>query len=282
MKRVVTGVIAAGSATAAVLYLPPLLFWLVATAMVLVAAAEYAALVRRIAVSPATLRWVLWLSIGFVALADGVRSQTITLPLPFDPVDLDRPVGAGAVILALAVVIALCGRASMRDRLTASTLFVFGTLWLGLFLVATMGLYRVDPLLLFWVLAVAAIGDVGAFYGGRAFGRRPVAPLISPKKTIAGTVSGLVASVAVGVGAFLLWRGPDAFGPGIPVVALICGGSAQVGDLVASMVKRAADVEDTGRLLPGHGGLIDRLDSLTLTAPMLYVAVELGAIPSLA
>ncbi|MCY3965516.1 MAG: phosphatidate cytidylyltransferase [Acidobacteria bacterium] len=282
MKRVVTGVIAAGSATAAVLYLPPLLFWLVATAMVLVAAAEYAALVRRIAVSPATLRWVLWLSIGFVALADGVRSQTITLPLPFDPIDLDRPVGAGAVILALAVVIALCGRASMRDRLTASTLFVFGTLWLGLFLVATMGLYRVDPLLLFWVLAVAAIGDVGAFYGGRAFGRRPVAPLISPKKTIAGTVSGLVASVAVGVGAFLLWRGPDAFGPGIPVVALICGGSAQVGDLVASMVKRAADVEDTGRLLPGHGGLIDRLDSLTLTAPMLYVAVELGAIPSLA
>ena len=282
MKRVVTGVIAAGSATAAVLYLPPLLFWLVATAMVLVAAAEYAALVRRIAVSPATLRWVLWLSIGFVALADGVRSQTITLPLPFDPVDLDRPVGAGAVVLALAVVIALCGRASMRDRLTASTLFVFGTLWLGLFLVATMGLYRVDPLLLFWVLAVAAIGDVGAFYGGRAFGRRPVAPLISPKKTIAGTVSGLVASVAVGVGAFLLWRGPDAFGPGIPVVALICGGSAQVGDLVASMVKRAADVEDTGRLLPGHGGLIDRLDSLTLTAPMLYVAVELGAIPSLA
>lgn len=281
MKRVVTGVVAAGLATAAVLYLPPLLFWLVATAMVLVAAAEYAALVRRIAVSPATLRWALWLAIGLVALADGIRSKTIALPLPFDPVDLDSPVGAGAAILALAVVIALSGRASMRDRLTASTLFVFGALWLGLFLVATMGLYRVEPLLLFWVLAVAAIGDVGAFYGGRAFGRRPVAPLISPKKTIAGTVSGLVASVAVGVGAFLLWRGPDAFGPGIPVVALICGGSAQVGDLVASMVKRAADVEDTGRLLPGHGGLIDRLDSLTLTAPMLYVAVELGAIQSL-
>ena len=282
MKRVATGIVAAILATAAVVCLPPRLFSLAATALVLAAAAEYAALVRRIVVSPATLRWALWLAIGFAALADGVRSRTMALPQHLNLADPGVPVGAGAALLALGVAVAFSGRAAMRDRLTASTLFVFGALWLGLFLVATLGLHRSDPLLLFWVLAVAAAGDVAAFYGGRAFGRRPVAPRISPRKTIAGSVSGLIGSVAVGVGAFLLWRGPEALGPGLPVVALVCGGAAQMGDLVASMVKRAANVADTGRLLPGHGGLIDRLDSLTLTAPMLYLAVELGAIPSLA
>lgn len=281
MKRLVTGFVAAALATATVLYLKPPLFLVVVTAVVLLAAAEYAALARRIAVSPA-LRWALWSAVGFVAVADGVRSRTITLPLPANLAEMDVPVGVAAIVLALAVVVGMSGRATIRDRLTASTLFTFGTLWLGLFLVAAVSLHRVDPLLLFWVLAVAAFGDIGAYYGGRAFGRRRLAPRISPKKTIAGAVSGLTASVAVGVGAYLLWRGPEAFGPGVPVVALVCGGSAQLGDLVASMVKRAADVEDTGRLLPGHGGVLDRLDSLMLAAPVLYLALETGAIPSLA
>ena len=105
--------------------------------------------------------------------------------------------------------------------------------------------------------------------------------MLSPKKTIAGAVSGLIASAATGAAAFLLWHGPDAFGIDVPAVALLCGAAAQAGDLVASMLKRAVEVKDTGGLLPGHGGLLDRLDSVLLAAPVLLVAVQAGAAPSL-
>ena len=79
----------------------------------------------------------------------------------------------------------------------------------------------------------------------------------------------------------MLWRGPEALGPDVPVVALLCGGAGQVGDLVESMLKRAVQVKDTGGLLPGHGGLLDRLDSVLLATPAFYVAIQAGATPSL-
>ncbi len=273
MKRVVTGIVTAALATALVLYLKPLFFAAVLTLVVLLAAAEYTALVQRLADAP-RFRTALWLALVLAALASSVHqiapsSRFVVLDLRF---------AAATVVLALAVAVGLSSRAEVRDRLAGAAMFAFGALWMGLFLVAAVHLHQLRPALLLWVLAVAAVGDVGAYYGGRAFGRRPLAPRISPRKTIAGAVSGLAASVGVGIAGFLLWLGPEDFVWGVPLVALVCGGAGQAGDLAASLLKRAARVKDASRLLPGHGGLLDRLDSVMLATPLLYVLVDIGAL----
>ena len=273
MKRIITGAVAAALATAIVLYLKPLFFVAVATAVVVLAAAEYAALVQRIVVSP-KFRPALWLAVALLAFASAVHNQIVPLPRLGG---IDLWFAAATVVLAMTAAVGLGSRAGVRDRLAASALFSLGALWLGLFLVAAIHLHRLDPMLLLWAFAVAALGDIGAYYGGRTFGRRPLAPTISPKKTIAGAVSGLAASVGVGVAVFLLWVGPDDFELGVPFVALACGGAGQAGDLVASLLKRAAQVKDTSRLLPGHGGLLDRLDSVMLATPLMVLAVDIGA-----
>ena len=274
MKRVVTGIVTAALATAFVLYLSPRFFLAVATGLVLLAAAEYTALVRRLVVAP-RFRPALWLALVLVALACGVHAGIVPLPWL---AGLDLWFVAATVVLALSAAVGLRSRGEPRDRLAVSALFTFGALWIGLFLVAAVRLHRIDPGLLVWVLAVAAMGDIGAYYGGRAFGRRPLAPAISPKKTIAGAVSGLAASVSVGIVGFLLWFGLEDLGLGVPLAALACGAAGQAGDLVASLLKRAAKVKDASRLLPGHGGLLDRLDSVMLATPLLYVLIDIGAL----
>lgn len=274
MKRVVTGIVTAALATAIVLYLSPRFFVVVVTGVVLLAAAEYAALVQRIAVAP-RFRFALWLALVLVALASVVHAQIV--PLTRLAV-LDVRFAAATVVLALAIAVGLSSRTEVRDRLAISTMFAFGALWLGLFLVAAVHLHQLRPALLLWVLAVAAVGDIGAYYGGRTFGRRPLAPEISPKKTIAGAVCGLTASLGVGLTGFLPWLDLEVFVPSVPLAALVCGAAGQAGDLAASLLKRAAKVKDASRLLPGHGGLLDRLDSVMLATPLMYVLVDIGTL----
>ena len=122
---------------------------------------------------------------------------------------------------------------------------------------------------LLWLLAVVFAGDTGAFYSGRWWGRRKLYPAVSPGKTIAGAVGGLGASLAAGLG-LGSWLG---LGAGLGWLAGMCGLIAlvgQLGDLFESMLKRRAQVKDASQLLPGHGGLLDRLDSLGFAAVVLY------------
>lgn len=274
MKRVVTGIVTAALATALVLYLPPLFFVAVLTLVVLLAAAEYTALVQRIAVAP-RFRPALWLALALVAFASAVHNQLVPMP---GLTGTDLGFAAATIVFLLATAVGLSSRRDVRERLVAWSLFALGAVWLALFLVAAIRIRQLHPVLLLWVLAVAAMGDIGAYYGGRAFGRRPLAPTISPKKTVAGSVSGLAASLAVGVALFLLWLGPDDLTVGVPLVALACGAAGQAGDIVASLFKRVAKVKDASRLLPGHGGLLDRLDSVMLATPLLYVLADFGAL----
>ena len=109
-------------------------------------------------------------------------------------------------------------------------------------------------------------GDTAAMFAGKAFGKHPLAPKISPKKTLEGGVANLVACMLTAwvLGAWLQ----------IPVVpSLLCGIAAgvfgQLGDLFESWVKRRADLKDSGTLLPGHGGIMDRIDSILFTAPVV-------------
>jgi phosphatidate cytidylyltransferase len=124
------------------------------------------------------------------------------------------------------------------------------------------------PLLMTIVAVWAA--DVTAYVVGSAVGRRKIAPRISPGKTWEGTVAGFLAAAAVVV----LWSRPELGLPTVSlVIAILVGPAAFAGDLLESWVKRRAGVKDSGTLLPGHGGVLDRIDSLLAAAPAVAVTI---------
>jgi len=123
---------------------------------------------------------------------------------------------------------------------------------------------REQVLLLF---AIIWVGDSAAYYVGRAFGRHSLAAKVSPKKTIEGAAAGLIGSVVAGVFGALSLREPWLQVAGISAATAIAG---QVGDLAESVLKRSAGVKDSSSILPGHGGILDRLDSLFFAAPVFY------------
>lgn len=127
-----------------------------------------------------------------------------------------------------------------------------------------------------FLLAVIFLGDTGAFYFGRLFGKRKLYASVSPGKTWAGAFGGFIVSVISG----LLFSHVFQLG-GYPLqtglLAGVLGACGQVGDLVESMIKRSAGVKDSGRILPGHGGMLDRVDGLLFATPMLYLFLTWSA-----
>lgn len=126
--------------------------------------------------------------------------------------------------------------------------------------------------LLLWALIVTWSTDIGAYFAGRRFGRRKLAPSISPNKTVAGLYGGVAAAAVIG-GAWVLLRG---LGHPLIILAPFFAAAAQGGDLFESWMKRRAGVKDSGKLLPGHGGVLDRLDGLVPVAVLTAAAQLLG------
>uniref|UniRef100_UPI004057A3CE phosphatidate cytidylyltransferase n=1 Tax=Candidatus Electronema sp. TaxID=2698783 RepID=UPI004057A3CE len=129
-----------------------------------------------------------------------------------------------------------------------------------------------------WLLILTAItagSDTGAYYAGRAFGKRKLCPPISPKKTVNGAIGGMLAAVAAAVllGCVLL---PEVSCLKIAVAALLLAAVGIVGDLLESVIKRGTGCKDSGTMLKGHGGLLDRADSLLFAAPMLFALLSWG------
>ncbi len=133
----------------------------------------------------------------------------------------------------------------------------------------------IAAIVLFAAIVVVAC-DAGAYFTGRAYGRRKLAPAISPKKTVEGALGGVVVGTAAGAllkGCFdLLWPQLSASFDWVSVVAfgLVVAIAGIVGDLVESLLKRDARTKDTGTLLPGMGGVLDRIDSALLGIPVMY------------
>jgi phosphatidate cytidylyltransferase len=126
------------------------------------------------------------------------------------------------------------------------------------------------PKLVFFLLIVVWVGDAGAYYFGKSFGKHKMSPRISPKKTIEGGVGGVLTAILAAVAIHFT------FFPQFPVVHAAIAGivlsiTGVIGDLAESMWKRSADVKDSGTLIPGHGGFLDRFDSVFYTTPILYV-----------
>ncbi len=128
-----------------------------------------------------------------------------------------------------------------------------------------------------WVLLLFLAtwaGDAGAYFTGQLIGRTPLAPRISPHKTVEGSIGGLIASLLMAwLFALFFWKTPD-WKTVILLVGLVAV-AGQVGDLAESALKRGASVKDSGGLLPGHGGMLDRIDSQLFAAPVLWIVLAL-------
>ncbi|HQK86681.1 MAG TPA: phosphatidate cytidylyltransferase [Acidobacteriota bacterium] len=137
--------------------------------------------------------------------------------------------------------------------------------------------FRIDPAcgagMLMAFLLIQWVGDTFAYFIGTWLGRHPLAPRISPKKTIEGAIGGVLGSAGVGLAAWW-WLPPSQSLWPLLLLGGAVGAWGQVGDLLESQFKRAAGVKDSSQIIPGHGGVLDRLDSLIFTAPPFYYAVQ--------
>lgn len=271
MKRVLTAVV-----------LVPLIVWLVFKAQ-----GQYAWIIYTVVAAVAEL--ALW---EYLTLADATGAKTpriatgvavaalfaVTFRLP----ELLAPL-AGAITLALLI---LCAFRSPLQRVLPDAAFsVFGVLYIGLSLTTLPLLSQQDngPSILIFLLFVVWAGDTLALYVGRPWGRRKLAPAISPGKSWEGSAASLAGSLIIT--ALLLFASSTLLAHGIGilaypgpaadwfVLAIVVNIAAQVGDLVESAIKRGAGVKDSGSLLPGHGGVLDRIDALLIAAPVLWYAL---------
>lgn len=149
----------------------------------------------------------------------------------------------------------------------------FGTSLIGLLVLVPSGLgvlwlrAQNDGIaLVLYLIAIVASADIGAFFAGRRFGRRKLAPRVSPGKSWEGFVGGLIACSCLAIAASYHFTSIPL--PAFVVLTLLAALASVLGDLGESMVKRHRGVKDSGQLLPGHGGVLDRIDSLTAAAPV--------------
>ena len=189
---------------------------------------------------------------------------------------LALPDERGVLLVLVAAALASLGLALRADDLRAGILRVA---FLALGMIYVFGCWRFAPLLraenrywLFYALVLNWIGDVGAYYLGRSLGRHKLAPVVSPGKSWEGAAASLGVSLVCGF-FFLRWAIPAV----PPAAALVLTAAAniagQFGDLCESALKRGAGVKDSGTLLPGHGGMLDRVDSTLFTLPIVYFYV---------
>ncbi|HHO48612.1 MAG TPA: phosphatidate cytidylyltransferase [Desulfobacteraceae bacterium] len=155
-----------------------------------------------------------------------------------------------------------------------------GTVYISLCL-AHLVLIRTLPQGVAWLLVLTAVtagGDTGAYYVGRTLGRRKLCPHISPGKTVEGAIGGIIAGSLCAMGTALVFL-PESNPFLILAVAVPLCLFSIAGDLTESVIKRSAGFKDSGTLLFGHGGVLDRIDSLLITGPVLYFLLYFGMLP---
>ena len=272
MKRLLTAAVTVPLSLLALFGLPPLGFLAVMLALAVGGALEFIRLLRA-AAPGAPLAALPWLAaLGGCAIAAALHG-----------IGAERP-GAWLFLGCFVVSIGFGSLVLWAQTPIAQTLTSWGAFALGIpyFALPAASLYwlqRSDPWLVFLLFAIVWLGDTAAYYFGGAFGRRPLAPVVSPKKTWEGAIAGLAVGLA-SVLVWSLWRGAEYLVP-LLVVGLLTAVAAQVGDLVESLIKRAAGVKDSGGLFPGHGGLFDRIDAMLFAAPTFLAGLWAVRYPGL-
>jgi phosphatidate cytidylyltransferase len=178
------------------------------------------------------------------------------------------------VALVFCAIAAVMGGEPDRQHVVGATALLFGAAYVGIPLGLLVNVHWIEGRETAMLLLLTIIvSDSSQYYAGRAFGRHRLAPTISPKKTIEGALGGFA-----GAAALMAWLGA-AWLPHMPLAArvmLACGLVALgiIGDLFESTLKRAAQVKDSSALIPGHGGVLDRIDALLLAVPAYYVVLR--------
>jgi phosphatidate cytidylyltransferase len=206
-----------------------------------------------------------------------LAAGTLLFAFYFHRHDLLPAIIAFLVIVELLVQLGInANKEDLSNVLTVASINVFGVLYttvLGGYIIALRVIESPVPhmaaklLTLFFIVVFA--GDTAAYYTGRRIGRRKLAPKISPGKTIEGVIGGLMGNVVAAVLAHFTFFPQLKVTYAIPL-ALAMGAAGITGDLCESMIKRGAKAKDASKLIPGHGGLLDRLDSMLFNAPLLY------------
>lgn len=255
-QRIITGLALVALFAAVFLLSPAWLICVIATLVILLASWEYFEVTRP---------------------GQGTADRLLCLALAslIPPAALSGRIGfmAGSLFLSLLFLTlrSILSKKELKARFEELQLCFFGILYVSFTLshfVLLRNLETWKPWI-FFILIVTYIGDVAAYFSGTRWGARKLSPLLSPKKTVEGALGGLLASVVAGYASkhvfFPALTGLQALW--VSALLAICG---QLGDLLESLVKRSYGIKDSGRMLPGHGGILDRIDSILLAVPVGY------------
>ena len=267
MKRLLTAAIGVPAALFAVFRFPEWAFLLLLLVVFEWAAIEFLAMVRPLAPEAPWRLLLVSAPLAAVAIERGL-SAGLSRGLALDAHWLLLLASAIAIVPPVAVLLA---RTPIEQTIPATAILAWGTLYFAAPVASLVLLQQLDPWIFFLLLAIVWLGDTAAYYVGSAWGRHRLAPVVSPKKSWEGAIAGLATSLAA-TAIWSLWR-LDAVDPALLAVALATAIASQLGDLVESLVKRAANVKDSGAILPGHGGMFDRFDAMFLAAPVMLLAL---------
>ena len=261
LKRTATAVVLLGSLFLLIQYAPDWVFFLFGLVFIVAALAEFYDLTGKKGLGP---QKALGLGLGVL----------VALTFIFRTIPLEAAFYAGLLVSGVYFVVSV----RTAEKLAAFPASFVTTLLGPLYVAFPLGfIFRIrvemGPYFLYFLAAIVFLGDTGAFFIGKPFGRHKMTPLASPNKSWEGSAGGFLFAVAGALLArFILL-------PVVPIMtvvltALVVHAAAQVSDPLESLFKRAVGVKDSSNLLPGHGGFLDRIDSLILAGPLFYFIVR--------
>lgn len=260
MARVISGAVLIAGVVSAIWLLQPIFLVGIAVLVALLAFREYATIASRAGAHVSR-------PAGSIAVA----LVCVAVAIPGMPVD------AAVALATLGLsALALSGTAvpGAGGALQSAAIAAFAPLYIGLplgLLAATRWMLGREAALL--LMLTVAISDTFQYYSGRTFGRRLLAPVVSPKKTVEGAIGGFFGA-ALSLAVIGHWWLPQTGLPARIILGLAIAAVGIVGDLFESMLKRSVDMKDASDIIPGHGGVLDRIDALLFAAPVYYVFVR--------
>ncbi len=288
LKRIATAVVLIPIVLALILRAPVPVLAVVAAIVALLTIYEFLKLTESYGVQP--LRWPTYIFTGLFFLVVAISAGGET-PLAGTGKFLVA-LGFGAAIAPFLFLTIVMRRGELRSGYpaAAAAVFAFTYIALPMGMLVQLREQAAGAIYLLYLLLIVWAGDIFAYFVGKSMGRHLMSPRISPKKTWEGAAASLAASVGVGWLLFrhaeqissallhygLITRPGGMYGLEIPdmgpviLLTIVLNIAAQLGDLVESLIKRGAGVKDSGAILPGHGGMFDRIDALLFAAPVLW------------